>query len=215
MRKSYVVGAAVAGFAFASATGLAVAQDAFEAEHHEDVKGFVEAPGVEELVVDLSEVPPTVLHTAQVAFGEDATITGASLDRDDVLAIWEITGEGGGTTMEVDVKPDAVLIELEVAVMDLDDVPFSILQVFQEAGYGDPAAAVIEKSIRPTEMGLLETWYEFDLPEGNAVDDVEIRNTGQQILVELAGEASDAGDIGEGGEGGETPPETTTAVAAS
>ena len=173
MRRIVVVGAVLAAPMLAAA-GVAVASGSGPYK-----PGFIHDPlaGAEELAI--ADVPPAILHSARVAL-DGGEVTGAQLDRDAPLAIYEIAGTTGNTEVEVDVRPDATIEEIEVLITDADvpDVVSSLLA----SVFPDFVPETIEKSIRPTEIGLLETWYEF----GGAEFDVEINSTATEYLVEPA-----------------------------
>ncbi|MGH8594421.1 MAG: hypothetical protein ACREV3_11350 [Gammaproteobacteria bacterium] len=150
--------------------------------------GIVEAPGVGSRPLDLEEVPKHILHTAKVAFKEydgGAFLSRAQLDMDEILAIYEIQGQTrDGDHLEADVKPDGVLVELEVEI-GMDKVPQNVLDaksnLFPNFAPADETP-LIEKSIRPSEGGLSEIWYEFS----GAGFDVEVRSDGKALLAEPA-----------------------------
>ena len=171
-----------------TAVALVVASASVNAQEaiEPDDLGVVEAPVAGSTEVPLALVPRPVLHTARVAFktfDTDAELTTAQLDVDDILAIWEVAGEVGGRALEADIKPDGTLEELEIQV-DMEEVPQVVLDVqrrwfptFQPEGEG-----LIEKSIRPSDGGLPQIWYEFSGVEF----DVEVRSDGAAALVEPA-----------------------------
>lgn len=146
--------------------------------------GVVEAPAAGSVQVPLYYVPLAVMHTAQVAFKEfdgAASVTAAQLDKDEVVAIWELSGTANGYGIEADIKQDGVLVELEIEIA-LDGVPQHVLDAQVQFFPDFVPAGIVEKSIRPTEAGLPEIWYEFS---GDAFD-VEVRSDGRAVLAEPA-----------------------------
>lgn len=146
--------------------------------------GIVEAPVAGSKDVPLVLVPRAVLHTARVAFKAYAgggEVTSAQLDGDEVLAVWEIAGTADGRAVEADVRPDGTLAELEVEITG-EEVPAAITSALAVWFPGFNAAGLVEKSIRPSEAGLPEIWYEFSGVEF----DVEVRSDGGAALVEPA-----------------------------
>jgi hypothetical protein len=149
--------------------------------------GVVEAPSAGSVSIELADVPLPVLHSAEVAFKKymgGGTITSAQVDKDDVLAVYEIVGTSGGRRVEADVRADGVLLELELQVGQ-GQVPEAVSQALSTHAPGfQPANEQprIEKSIRPSAIGLPEIWYEFS----GQTFDVEIRSDGKAILIEPA-----------------------------
>jgi hypothetical protein len=146
--------------------------------------GVVEAPVAGSKEVPVVLVPRAILHTARVAFktyAGGAEPTGAQLDFDEVLAIWEIAGETGGRALEADIRPDGVLVELEVEI-DVSEVPAAVSAAQALWFPSFNPAGLIEKSIRPSDGGLPEIWYEFSGVEF----DVEVRSDGAAAFVEPA-----------------------------
>jgi hypothetical protein len=78
-----------------------------------DQLGVVQAPTAGSVQVALALVPLPIRHSAQVAFkalDDGATLTGAQLDKDDVLGLWEIQGQtSDGKGLEADVRPDGMI----------------------------------------------------------------------------------------------------------
>ena len=152
--------------------------------------GVVEAPTAGSDPIGLAQLQnrfPHILHSAEVAlkkyFG-GAVISSAQLDRDDVLAIFEVSGQVGGRLVEADIRPDGTVEELEVEIGQ-NAVPTEVMQalkMFAPNFSPSNAAPRIEKSIRPSAIGLDEIWYEFS---GNTFD-VEIRSDGKAVLIEPA-----------------------------
>jgi hypothetical protein len=146
--------------------------------------GVVEAPTAGATDVPLSQLPPAVLHTARVAMKEldgGAVPNSAQLDADEILAIYEIAGTANGRAVEADVRPDGVLVELEIEI-DIADVPRRVLDAQTRLLPSFTPEGLVEKSIRPSEGGLPEIWYEFS----GAEFDVEVRSDGAAALIEPA-----------------------------
>jgi hypothetical protein len=149
--------------------------------------GIVEAPAAGSITVPLGQVPLPIRHSAQVAFkvfDSNASLTGAQLDKDDVLAVWEVRGvTSDGRQLEADIKPDGTIEELEIEIRQ-GAVPNEVMQALKTfAPQFVPAAdRLIEKSVRPSDVGLSEIWYEFS----GANFDVEVRSDGRAALIEPA-----------------------------
>src|SRR5262245_10643668 len=104
--------------AAAVATVLSAAAFAQQSVEPSD-KGVVEAPTAGSKDVSLDYVPAEILHSARVAlqaYGPHVQLTGAQLDGDGVLAIWEIQAICDGRALEVDVKPDGTIDEIEIEI---------------------------------------------------------------------------------------------------
>jgi hypothetical protein len=110
-------------------------------------------------------------------------ITAAQIDEDEIHAVFEIQGTYKGAGAEIDVFPDGPLDEIELIIAE-SEVPAAPRQLFQTY-FPDFDLVKVEKSIRPTKTGLLETWYEWDgvTADGVAVD-VEVDSRGSTYLVE-------------------------------
>jgi hypothetical protein len=152
--------------------------------------GVVEAPGAGSQAIPLQQLEnrfPHILHSAEVALKRyvgGASIIGAQLDRDGLLAIFEVSGVVGSRLVEADIRPDGTVEEVEVEVGQ-NAVPTEVLQalkMFAPNFSPSSAAPRIEKSIRPSELGLDEIWYEFS----GSNFDVEIRSDGKAVLIEPA-----------------------------
>jgi hypothetical protein len=149
--------------------------------------GVVEAPTAGSVNIALEDVPLPILHTAEVAFKKymgGGTVTAAQVDRDDVLAIYEIIGTSDGRRVEADIRPDGVLVELERQIGQ-GQIPAVVSQALATFAPGfQPADQQprVEKSIRPSAGGLPEIWYEFS----GVTFDVEVRSDGKAVLIEPA-----------------------------
>ncbi|TPV92479.1 MAG: hypothetical protein B7733_25540 [Myxococcales bacterium FL481] len=167
---------------------LGLSADAGAAKNPTRRFGSVEAPTAGSESVPLADVPKDVLHTAEVAlkvFEGRSVLLEAALDKDEVQPVWEILAKTrGGKLVEVDVTADARVIELEVEVYE-GDVPYAVIDALYtmfphfEAAPGRPK---VEKSIRPSAMGLNEVWFEF----AGVEFDVEVRSDGRALLAEPA-----------------------------
>jgi hypothetical protein len=137
--------------------------------------------------VPLASVPLPIRHSAQVAFkrfDDGATVTGAQLDKDDVLGLWEIQGKtSDGKGLEADIRPDGTIEELEIEI-GAGEVPGGVMQALKMfAPQFVPAQdGLIEKSVRPSDVGLPIIWYEFS----GSNFDVEVRSDGKAVLIEPA-----------------------------
>jgi hypothetical protein len=179
----------VIGFALvALATALTPAATYAQSSVSPNQLGIVQAPAAGSVAIPVAALPPHVRHAAQVAFkrfDDGAFITGAQLDKDDVLGVYEVRGKSSdGRALEADIRPDGVIEELEVEIGS-DEVPPAVSQALARFASGfTPAegSPQIEKSIRPSDAGLSEIWYEFS---GSSFD-VEIRSDGRAVLIEPA-----------------------------
>ncbi len=117
--------------------------------------------------------------------GSSYTFTGAELDLDEVIAIYEIRANtADGRRVEVDIEPNGKIEELEVQIRR-EEVPAVVLEALSRHSPDmQPAQdeVLFEKSLRPSRSGLLEVWYEF----AGKDFDVDIRSDAQQILIEPA-----------------------------
>ena len=147
--------------------------------------GVVEAPTAGNARVS---APPDILHSAEVAmkkYDGGGTVISSHLDKDDVIAIWEVQGSSaGGRMIEVDVRPDGTIeeVELEVGAGQVPPHVQAALAQFAPGFTPAPGAPRIEKSIRPSAIGLPEIWYEFS----GTTFDVEIRSDGKAVFIEPA-----------------------------
>jgi hypothetical protein len=166
---------------------LLQAQSAIAQEVNPEDLGIVEAPTAGSVSVPLALVPLPIRHSAQVAFKTfdgGSSLTAAQLDKDDVLALWEIAGKtSDGRALEADIRPDGTVEELEIEV-SAGEVPDAVMQALKTfAAQFTPADdGLIEKSVRPSDIGLSEIWYEFS----GANFDVEVRSDGKAVLIEPA-----------------------------
>jgi hypothetical protein len=175
MRRSLVVTAAAAGVIALGAGGVAIAQNG-----DAPAPGFTQAPLAGATELELDAVPAAVRHTANQA-ARGGELTSAQLDLDGVAAVYELAGkDADGADVEVDVYADGTLEEIET-VIEAADVPAAVTERLSSA-LPDFKYETVERSIRPTKVGLLETWYEF----GGEEADVEIDSRGSQYLVEPA-----------------------------
>ncbi len=150
--------------------------------------GVVEAPVAGSVDVPLSEVPYAVMHAAQVAFAVQGIIgapSAAQFDKDEVGGVWELsTVRSNGRLIEADILPDGSILELEIEIGE-ENVPQRVLDALTEFApmyEVSTEAPVIEKSVRPSAIGLSEIWYEF----AGTTFDVEVRSDGHAILIEPA-----------------------------
>jgi hypothetical protein len=150
--------------------------------------GVVQAPSAGSVQIPLFLLPPHIRHSAEVAFKKyeaGATLTSAQLDKDDVLGVYEVQGQtADGRLIEADIRPDGVVEELEIQI-GRGAVPEAVLQALEAfAPNFTPAQEQprIEKSIRPSAVGLPEIWYEFS----GTQFDVEVRSDGRAVLIEPA-----------------------------
>lgn len=165
----------------AGGVGVVQAQDGDDGE--ELPVGFTVQPLGGEEDIDIENVPPQVLHTAdQAARGTD--LTEAQIDYDDIEAVYEITGEG----IEIDVKANGKLEEIEEALsrrQARNAVPRAVRRLLRRQ-LPDFEITAFERSTRPTEIGLLRVFYEFDGTQGGEELDVEVNQRGTAYTVEPA-----------------------------
>jgi hypothetical protein len=140
-----------------------------------------------EIDMTLEQLPMHVLETAKSAL-PGATFTTAQLDTDDIIdeaigAGYEVQGEMSGAAVEVDVRPDGSIEEIEMVIED-SEVPAEVMTMFSTM-FPDFELVKIESSQRPTRSGFSAMWYEFDgtTADGMAVD-VEINAAATKYLVE-------------------------------
>ena len=182
----FILGTVCLAVVSVAAHGTALAQSSINPPQ----LGVVEAPTAGSENIPLNQLEnrfPHIKHSAEVAFKTwfgGATITSAQLDKDDVLAIFEVKGLIGNRIVEADIRPDGVVEELEIEVGE-NAVPEAVTQALKKfAPSFAPSAEAprIEKSIRPSKIGLPEIWYEFS----GTNFDVEIRSDGKAVLIEPA-----------------------------
>jgi hypothetical protein len=89
-----------------------------------------------------------------------------------------------GRLLEADVTPAGVVVELaiEIAQAGVPEVAKQALERFAPGFVPAPGRPRIEKSVRPSDLGLSEIWYEFS----GTTFDVEIRSDGRAVLIEPA-----------------------------
>jgi hypothetical protein len=140
-----------------------------------------------EVDMTLEQLPMHILETAKFAL-PDATFTTAQLDTDDIIeegigAGYEVIGEMNGVAVEVDVRPDGSVEEIEM-VIEESAVPAEVMTMYTTMFPGFELVKV-ESSQRPTRSGFTSMYYEFDgtTADGMAVD-IEINAAGTKYLVE-------------------------------
>lgn len=150
--------------------------------------GIATVPGAGSQKLALSDVPAALLHSAKVAlkaYDGQGQVTGVQLDSDDVVAVYEFQGKAAdGSLLEADILSDGSVEELEITISK-DAVPAAIWEALHtfapEFEFADEAQ-LIEKSVRPSALGLSTIWYEFS---GRDFD-VEIRSDAKGIFIEPA-----------------------------
>jgi len=208
VKKKALAGAAVAVLAF-GAGGVGVVQATNgETEGPLDLPlGFTVQPLAGERTIDVDEVPPEVLHTADQAAGT-TDLRRYQIDFDDIEAVYEITGRTrGGESIEFDVRANGQLEEIE-EVIDAKDVPEEVTEILEQTFPGFEITNR-ERSTRPTSIGLLRVFYEFDGTNGDDELDLEINQRGTVITVEPASQQQEAPGsevpADGGGDGGDSP----------
>jgi len=150
--------------------------------------GVVAAPSAGSTALALNAVSPALLHAAKVVlknYDGAAEVTGVQLDGDDVAPVYEFAGKAAdGSVLEADILLDGSLEELEISISK-DAVPAPVwdaLRTFAPNFEFSDEAVLIEKSVRPSALGLPQIWYEFSGVEF----DVEIRSDAKGIFIEPA-----------------------------
>jgi len=175
---------AFASFVLAAGVSMAAANAIAQQVQPQDI-GIVQAPTAGSVQI---AAPPDILHSAEVAmkkYDGGATVESAQLDKDDVLAIWEVQGTtASGRIIEVDVRPDGTIeeVELEIGQGQVPPEVSEALSRFAPQFTPSDDRPRIEKSIRPSANGLSEIWYEFS----GTTFDVEIRSDGKAAFIEPA-----------------------------
>ena len=178
-KRTKTVAAAVGAACVVGAGGVGIVQAQDGAEQLPT--GFTVQPLAGEQTINIKDVPPQVIHTAdQAAKGID--LKTAQVDYDDIEAVYEITGAG----IEIDVKTNGRLEEIEEVISRNREVPRAVRQLLRSAFPGFDVTK-IERSTRPTEIGLLRVFWEFDGKTTDGKDlDIEINQRGTQYNVEPA-----------------------------
>jgi hypothetical protein len=176
---------AVVGMTCAIGVGsVGVVQAQRDAEPEELPTGYTVQPLGGEQTIDIGDVPPQVLHTADQA-AKTADLTNAQVDFDDIEAVYEITGEG----IEIDVKTNGKLEEIEENLGSRREareaIPRPVRQLLRRQLPGF-SPEDFERSTRPTEVGLLRVFYEFDGTRDGEELDVEVNQRGTVYTVEPA-----------------------------
>jgi hypothetical protein len=167
-----------AAFSLVAASGLA------QSVQPQDI-GVVQAPSAGNRAVN---APADILHSAEVAmkkYDDGATVISSHLDKDDVMGIWEVQGRtAAGRLIEVDVRPGGTIeeVELEIGAGQVPPEVQAALARFAPGFIPSPERPRIEKSVRPSAIGLPEVWYEFS----GTTFDVEIRSDGRAVFIEPA-----------------------------
>lgn len=176
-RKSLAAAIGVTCVVGAAGVGVVQAQEAQDGAEQLPT-GYTVQPLAGEQNIDLKEVPPQVLHTADQA-AKGIELKTAQVDYDDIEAVYEITGEG----IEVDVKTNGRLEEIEQVVRPRE-VSREARRLLRSAFPGFDITKT-ERSTRPTEVGLLRVFYEFDGKTAAGEElDIEINQRGTAYTVE-------------------------------
>jgi len=139
--------------------------------------GYTTQPIGGEQNIALDQVPPQVLHTADQA-AQGADLTKAQVDFDEVEAVYELTA----ADIEVDVKADGTLQEIEEKIVRRQ-VPREVRRLLRHS-FPDLRIDQIERSTRPTPVGLLQRFYEFDGENRGEEIDLIINERGTVFTVE-------------------------------
>ena len=140
------------------------------------------AYAAEETKIDLSAVPAKVMETAtKEANGFKAS--SANTEMEDGKTVYEIQGMAGGKTVEVDVKEDGTLDEVETAV-DMSAVPDAANKAIM-AKMPNFKSSKVEESKRTDGM-----YYEIEGTDGANKLEVEIKADGSGMKSEKMDGAS-------------------------
>lgn len=146
--------------------------------------GYTVQPIAGERTVSLeNSVPPVVRHTAEQA-SRGAEFNRAQVDFDGIEVEYELRGETrAGTEIEIDVFADGRLAEIEETI-EKSDVPELPLKLLRDEFGSRLQVTKYERSTRPTKIGLLRVFYEFDVERGGKEFDIEINQRGTVYTVE-------------------------------
>lgn len=137
--------------------------------------------------VEIGDVPEKFLKVAKEAM-PGAEWTHAEMNTDlgkhPSLVVYEITGKKDGKEVEVDVRADGTVEEME-EVIDMKDVPKPASDLFQSE-YPEFKVTKVERSTRPYRNGQKATWYEFKgTTKDGAPLDVEVTEDGKYYAVDV------------------------------
>lgn len=153
--------------------------------------GFTVQPIAGERTIDLEgDVPPEVRHTAEQA-SQGAEFDSAQVDFDGIEVEYELGGTSrAGDEIEIDVFASGRIAEIEETI-EKSDVPKLPLQLLRDQFGGekkqiggDLKVTKYERSTRPTNLGLLRVFYEFDVVKDGEELDIEINQRGTIYTVE-------------------------------
>lgn len=147
--------------------------------------GFTVQPIAGERDISLENaVPPVVRHTAEQA-SKGADFNRAQIDFDGIEVEYELRGTTPeGDQLEIDVFADGRLAEIEERI-SRSDVPRLPLQLLREQFGRNLDVTLYERSTRPTGIGLLRVFYEFDVVTQDGEElDIEINQRGTVYTVE-------------------------------
>jgi len=135
----------------------------------------------------MSDVPLIVSHTAQLAAEQylaGATFAEVGFDPEGDVPAFEFAGTGSaGQAIEVDIYPDGVVEEIE-EVIDQAEVPAETLAMLNMF-FPEVQIDLVERSTRPTKLGLTNIYYEFEAVTADGVTlDVELNEDGTRMTVE-------------------------------
>lgn len=151
-----------------------------------DDKKPTEKPRNQNKKVQIGEVPEKFLKVAQAALpGTQWTHAEINYDlgQHPSLVVYEITGKRGSQDVEVDVRADGSIEEIEETI-DLKDVPKPVLDLLTSECPGFQVKKA-EKSTRPYRNGQKVIWYEFKGTTKNGAPlDVEITEDGKYYIFE-------------------------------
>jgi len=152
----------------------------------QDQKPGGASPRGENKKVRIEEVSERLLKVAKEAMpGTEWTHAEINYDlgKHESLVVHEITGKKDGKEVEVDVRADGSVEEIE-EVIDFKDVPKPVKDLL-DSEFPDFKTQKAEKSTRPYRNGMKAIWYEMKgTTKQGATIDVEITDDGKHYVVE-------------------------------
>ncbi len=152
----------------------------------DDEKAVEETPRGQNKRIKIDEVPTKFLEVAKKALlGVEWTHAEVNHDSGthESLTVYEITGTKGGTEMEVDVRADGSVEEVEETI-DPKAVPRPVRDLL-DGEFPDFKVQKAEKSTRPYRDGSKVVWYELKgTTKADATIDVEVTEDGKYYVIE-------------------------------
>lgn len=140
-----------------------------------------------EMSMDMAQVPHIVAHVAMMAaeqFVPGASMEGVEFDPEGENPAYEFAGTNAdGMEIEIDVLPSGMLSEVEEVIADTD-VPAEAMDMVSLI-FPESTVDLVERSMRPTQYGLMSVYYEFEITTADGVAyDVEVNEAGSMITIE-------------------------------